>query len=104
MSSKDGTDTDHFNSLMHISNNQNEILDFENFMNGIQNNLKEREEKHRKRLENLLDDIIGKGKLDEESKAKLRMDMLMSDSDSSNSSGDDSPEQRQKKKLKMQKK
>lgn len=34
-SNVDGTDTDHFNSMMNIPNNQNEIMDFEFFMNGI---------------------------------------------------------------------
>lgn len=32
-SSKD--DTDHFSSLIHIPNNQNEIMEFDSFMNGI---------------------------------------------------------------------
>ena len=35
LSGKDGTDTDHFNSIMNIPSNQNEIMEFEFFMNGI---------------------------------------------------------------------
>lgn len=76
-------------------------MEFEFFMNGIQNNLKDKEEKQKKKLESILDKIVSKGNLDEESKAKIRMGLLQSDSDSSDSSGGDSPEQRQKKKLKM---
>lgn len=33
------TDTDHFNSIINIPSNQNEIMEFECFMNGIQNKM-----------------------------------------------------------------
>ena len=36
---------DHFSSLMNIPNNQNDIMEFEFFMNNIQSNLKEKEAK-----------------------------------------------------------
>jgi hypothetical protein len=51
-------------------------MEFEFFMNGIQNNLKDKEEKQKKKLESILDKIVSKGNLDEESKAKIRMGLL----------------------------
>lgn len=35
MSGNEETDTDNFNFNINIPNNQNEILEFESFMNGI---------------------------------------------------------------------
>ena len=57
LSGKD--DTDHFNSIINIPNNQNDILEFESFMNGIQYKLKEKEDKRKRKLENLLSSVIG---------------------------------------------
>lgn len=54
------TDTDNFNSSIHIPQNQNDILEFESFMNGIQNKLKDKENKRKKKLEKILDSIISK--------------------------------------------
>ena len=55
-------------------------MEFEFFMNGIQSKLKEKEEKNKKKLEKLMDQIKGKN--------KIRLEELLSDSDSSGSSGD----------------
>lgn len=65
---------------MNIPSNQNDIMEFEFFMNGIQSKLKEKEEKNKKKLEKLMDQIKGKN--------KIRLEELLSDSDSSGSSGD----------------
>jgi len=59
LSGKDETDTDHFNSIINIPNNQNDILEFECFMNGIQNKMKEKEDKRKRKLERLLGGVIG---------------------------------------------
>ena len=45
LSGNNNTDTDHFNSIMNMPSNQNDIMEFEFFMNGIQSKLKEKEEK-----------------------------------------------------------
>ena len=55
LSGKDGTDTDHFGSITNIPSNQNEIMEFEFFMNGIQSKLKEKEEKNKRKMERLMD-------------------------------------------------
>ena len=50
LSGKDEEDTDHFGTIMNIPHNQNDIMEFEFFMNGIQSKLKEKEERKKKKL------------------------------------------------------
>jgi len=50
LSGKAETDTDHFGTMMNIPHNQNDIMEFEYFMNGIQVKLKEKEDKKKKKL------------------------------------------------------
>lgn len=111
------TDTDNFNSSIHIPQNQNDILEFESFMNGIQNKLKDKENKRKKKLEKILDSIISKDfqgisqpdKIREATTEEIvngQYDIFMSDSSSEgddSSSDGETPLQRQKRKLKQKK-
>lgn len=56
-------ESDHFNSIINIPNNQNDILEFECFMNGIQSKLQEKELRKKKKLDNLLGGLSSRDRL-----------------------------------------
>ena len=65
LSGNDDDAEEHFNSIINIPHNQNEILEFESFMNGIQQGLQEKLKRKRRKLEKLLDGILQKPREDE---------------------------------------
>jgi len=92
LSGKDETDTDHFNSIINIPNNQNDILEFDRFMNGIQNKMKEKEERRKRKLERLLGGMMKSGTTMAGGDADLlgnKLDLFLSDTSSSGSSDEE---------------
>ena len=63
LSGNDETD-DHFGSIVEGHRNQNDIAEFEFFMDGIQSKLKEREVRRKQKLDNLLNGLSSKEKLE----------------------------------------
>lgn len=50
LSGNDQHNSDNFAGILNIPNNENEIMEFESFMNNISSKLKEKEEKKKKKL------------------------------------------------------
>ena len=63
LSGNDETD-DHFGSIVDGHNNKSDIAEFEFFMDGIQSKLKEREQRRKKKLDNLLSGLSSKQKIE----------------------------------------
>mmetsp|Transcript_28594 Transcript_28594/g.43219 ORF Transcript_28594/g.43219 Transcript_28594/m.43219 type:complete len:113 (-) Transcript_28594:3227-3565(-) len=107
LSGKDETDTDHFNSIINIPSNQNEIMEFESFMNKIQAKLKEKEMRKRLKLQRLIDETLGKNSQlhnFEEDLLNGQLNLYISDSSSNGSSEDEDYKRREKIKSKAKKK
>lgn len=92
LSGQDDSEHDHFNSIMNIPHNENEIMDFECFMNGIQNKLEEKEQKKKRKLERLLGGLAGADAILAAEVAGLhrnQLDLFVSDDSSSGSSDEE---------------
>lgn len=63
LSGNEETD-DHFGSIVDGHKNQNDIAEFEFFMDGIQSKLKQREQRRKKKLDNLLNGLSSKQKIE----------------------------------------
>ena len=92
LSGQDQTDTDHFNSIINIPNNQNDILEFDRFMDGIQNKMIEKEDRRKRKLERLLGGMMKSGTTTAGGDADVlgnKLDLFLSDTSSSGSSDEE---------------
>ena len=99
LSGNDETD-DHFGSIVDGHNNQRDIAEFEFFMDGIQSKLKEREQRRKKKLDNLLNGLSSKQKIEitQVDLLSSQLNLFISDSSDNTSSDEETYEQRKKRK------